>query len=378
MSKSSITRNIIITGIWICIFSVPPIVDFFNAEVNNTGFSWGFVINSWKEIAIFFLLFLIHNYILIPYTYARKRTFVYVLSVAMLISGYLVFLVNNIPEHAHHIYEHMNHKPMPEHVIKDDIFKHRPEGMDIKRRPMLPPPEVARFIIALLMIGVNLGVDGMVRAHKQKRRLEELEKLTLAQELEHLKRQINPHFLMNTLNNIHVLIDIDQESAKRCLIELSQMMRYMLYECDAAAVPVAREVEFIRLYISLMKIRYSNKVDITYHLPENLSTLNIPPLLLINFIENAFKHGISYQKHSFIDISLSIDDNDKTLHFVCRNSRHIGVKKEKHGGIGLENVRKRLDMIFGNEYSLSVIDNNPETFSVSLQMPARDMAFYSK
>ena len=118
-----------------------------------------------------------------------------------------------------------------------------------------------------------------------------LEKENLNQQLEYLKYQINPHFFMNTLNNIHALVDIDPEKAKTTIVELSKMMRYLLYEGNNSLIPLHREVEFLRNYITLMKLRYTDKVKIDTDIPVSLPDRRLPPLLLITFVENAFKHG---------------------------------------------------------------------------------------
>ena len=188
--------------------------------------------------------------------------------------------------------------------------------------------------------------------------------LPLEQQLEYLKYQINPHFLMNTLNNIHALIDIDPEEAKTTIVELSKMLRFMLYEGAKQKVPLERELAFVQHYITLMKLRYTDRVAINLNLPKNVPNSEVPPLVFITFVENAFKHGVSYQQQSFIDISVSIEDNK--LHFSCRNSR-IAQDEDKHGGVGLQNVRKRLDLIYGKHYQLDIKDE-ADAYSVDLTL----------
>ena len=170
---------------------------------------------------------------------------------------------------------------------------------------------------------------------------------------------------MNTLNNIHAMVDIDTEKAKALILELSKLMRYVLYEGANSTVPLQHEVDFLNNYLTLMRIRYTEKVKIDVDIPASVPDRNVPPLLFIPFVENAFKHGVSYQKESFIHIQLLIDDD--TLSFVCRNSK-IDEKDEEHGGVGLANVKKRLQLIYGDNHSLDITDDN-KVFDVHLSIP---------
>ncbi len=137
-----------------------------------------------------------------------------------------------------------------------------------------------------------------------------------ANQLAFLRNQVSPHFLMNTLNNIHTLIDINTEEAKDALIKLSKLMRHLLYESNEDLVPLHRELEFINSYINLMKLRYSDRVDIKLEIPDDIPQKRFLPYCLLLLLKNAFKHGISYQNYSYIDIRFSIDD--KHLNFLIK------------------------------------------------------------
>ena len=185
--------------------------------------------------------------------------------------------------------------------------------------------------------------------------------------MDYLKYQINPHFFMNTLNNIHALIDIDTECAKSAVIELSKMMRYVLYDSGRELIPLNKDLQFLQNYIELMRIRYTDTVDIRVEYPHDLpEQVSIPPLLLIVFVENAFKHGISYNRPSFIRLTVAYTEGRVRCTVV--NSRHGGARQ--HGpGIGLENVRKRLALIYGEEnYSLEIREEE-DTYTVDLIIP---------
>ena len=228
-------------------------------------------------------------------------------------------------------------------------------------------------MILVLLIGMNLGVKLYFKNDKDSKEMQQLEKQNLQQQLEYLKYQINPHFFMNTLNNIHALVDIDPEKAKTTIVELSKMMRYILYEGNKSLIPVAREIQFINNYITLMKLRYTDKVKISLDIQHAINDMGIPPLMLITFIENAFKHGISYQQESFINISISF--TGKRLFFTCINSKKQEENSEKQetglpkqSGVGLANVKRRLELIYGDKYTLEIKDNI-DTYNVKLDLP---------
>ncbi|MEG2240524.1 MAG: histidine kinase, partial [Alistipes sp.] len=174
---------------------------------------------------------------------------------------------------------------------------------------------------------------------------------------------------MNTLNNIHALIDIDTEYAKNAVIELSKMMRYVLYDSGREIISLDQDIQFVENYIGLMRIRYTDAIDIRLNYPNPLPTnVSIPPLLLIVFIENAFKHGVSYKYPSFIH--LSIEYRSGQVISTISNSRHQIEPAEKiASGIGLENARKRLELIYGPNYTLTITDNDPLTYTVKLVIP---------
>ena len=247
------------------------------------------------------------------------------------------------------------------------MAKHPDDGPP---RGELPPlffgqHDIMAFVILFLLLGTNLGMKFYFKMNHEHEILDELKNKNMEQQLEYLKYQINPHFFMNTLNNIHAMVDIDTEKAKALILELSKLMRYLLYEGANSTVPLQHEVDFLNNYLTLMRIRYTEKVKIDVDIPASVPDRNVPPLLFIPFVENAFKHGVSYQKESFIHIQLLIDDD--TLSFVCRNSK-IDEKDEEHGGVGLANVKKRLQLIYGDNHSLDITDDN-KVFDVHLSIP---------
>ena len=173
---------------------------------------------------------------------------------------------------------------------------------------------------------------------------------------------------MNTLNNIHALIDINTEDAKNTIIELSNMMRYLLYDTANGHTTLRKEVIFIQSYITLMQLRFPKKVAITFDVPDYIEDIEIPPMLFISFLENAFKHGVSYQKDSFVVFKLEQIGNK--LKCIVKNSNfNITDNMDKsYSGIGLANIKKSLMLLFGNDYTLHIIENAQE-YEIQLTIP---------
>lgn len=243
----------------------------------------------------------------------------------------------------------------------------------MKAKPFGGPSTVA-FNIMLLLLGLNVGAKYYFKSLDDRKRMKDLERDNLNQQLQYLKYQINPHFFMNTLNNIHALVDIDPEEAKHTIEVLSKLMRYVLYDADKPMAPLQKELDFLGHYINLMRIRYTDNVRIAVSLPASVPDILVPSLLFATFVENAFKHGVSYQKDSFIEVSVRVDEMTRELDFFCNNSKKTDAKEKqvkssnKKGGVGLQNAIKRLKLIYGNEYELK-IDANAEEYRLLLRLP---------
>lgn len=368
----------------------------------------------------FFVLFLVHNYVVYPLLFDRKKKAWYVISTAVLLGLFSLWVLSDAgsPQRPGGPPDEGGWDSAME--LRDPSGKDRPapprvdgrrgpdasiEGRDSsmaapfmegpgappedgrfaggggfppmherERRPDdVPPPPfgpgLMRIMMGILLIMTNLGSKLFFKSRENEQKMIELEKENLDQQLQYLRYQINPHFFMNTLNNIHALVDIDPEQAKSSILELSRMMRYILYEGDKPTIPLSKETEFLRHYIYLMRLRYSDSVKIDVDLPEECGNVEIPPMMFVSFVENAFKHGISYEKESFIRVSMSIE-NDKLI-FRCANSRH-GTNSDRSSGIGLANVRKRMDLLYGKDYTLH-IDESSEIYDILAVIPVTRM-----
>ena len=192
-------------------------------------------------------------------------------------------------------------------------------------------------------------------------------------ELKNLRNQLNPHFLLNTLNNIYALIAFDSDKAQQAVQELSKLLRYVLYDNQQTYVPLCKEVDFIRNYIELMRIRLSANVQMItkFDIQPDSQTL-IAPLIFISLIENAFKHGISPTESSFISIHLS--ENDKEVICEIRNSNHPKTVEDKSGsGVGLEQVSRRLEILYPGAYTWSKgISKDEKVYESKLSIKIRE------
>lgn len=173
-------------------------------------------------------------------------------------------------------------------------------------------------------------------------------------ELQSLRSQLNPHFLFNTLNNIYSLVSIDAERAQYAIHNLSNILRYVLYDNGQNFVPMAKEIAFTRSYIDLMKLRLSSNVTLSVSVPERTDDVMIAPLMFMTLVENAFKHGVSQSEPSFIDIAIEIIRHEKSTDVICRvrNSDFPKHDEDRSGsGIGIENLQRRLALLYPHRYS---------------------------
>lgn len=305
-------------------------------------------------------VFVINNYLLLPRLLMRDKIAKYVVAAIVLVAITFIaqYLIHNALRPGHFF-------PFDD-LLESETFTHRPP-----KPGFISMPLINCIIYSFMVIGLNIAVSMMANYMTTRLEKEHLATVNTQSQLNHLKDQINPHFYLNMLNNIHGLIDLDPEKAKDMVYDMSQLMRYMLYDSNKELILLSAEVTFLNDYIRVMSQRYpASKVSVNCDLPAVADTesIQIPPLLFLVFIENAFKHGIDYRSKSFIDISLKIEDN--TLRFKCINSKHNYSNTDpcRDGGIGLQNIRTRLDIIYGNDTSLDITETE-STYSVTLTLP---------
>lgn len=224
------------------------------------------------------------------------------------------------------------------------------------------------FIEKGLIIGILVGsVTGMKvfqKWIKDVKRMNELHETNLKTELEQLKSQVNPHFLFNTLNNLLVLVKTDQDKAAQVLLGLSDLLRYQLYDSAKEKITLVKDIAFIRNLLALEKIR---KEDFSFNVETEgqLEGVMLPPFLFIPFVENAVKHGASTVGHSYFKASFRL--TREHLYFYAENSKPA-IRHSQHGGIGLKNIRRRLELLYPGTHELEIREDD-RTYIVNLKIP---------
>ncbi len=338
---------------WIIIISIPI---YLNAVFNQGELHhlYRFLLHTLSAILIFYVGYLW----LIPRLFLRDRKLIYALILTGLIlatyflSGFLNdhFLVDaakeaRLQETLKNLANNEPGKPRPKEVF--GFYNH--------------------ILLSVLISGFAMGLGVMEKLKANEKKQKELEKEKLNSELAFLKNQVSPHFFFNTLNNIYSLIRLDGPTAQESVLKLSKLMRYLLYESENGKTLMSSEIDFMTNYIDLMKLRLSKKVRLEVDFPEKFADFSVPPLLFVAFVENAFKHGVSFSGQSFITIGMKFEDNE--IHFFTENSLGQSPRADdlQHSGIGLDNVKKRLNLLFPGRYDLK-IDQTDSTFRVDLRI----------
>ena len=370
-AKSSNLKAIeiaVLAMIWLGIFSIPF---FQNRQYGLVDWSQVFI--EWIRMFSFFVIFVFNAFYLVPKLLFQKKYIPYIgyalLAIFVVIGISIIIQFFLIPVEPLAM-PPMNLGPgMPPMELGSKM----PAPMGFRTPHIEGQKSILmiftdNLIISILVVGAGTTLKMMSQWLNEENRRMDVEKEQLKTELALLRHQVSPHFFMNTLNNIHAMIDINVDSAKDAIIRLSTLMRYLLYDTAQGQTSLKKEVEFIESYITLMQLRFSKKVVITVELPERIPDIQIPPMLFISFLENAFKHGVSYQAESFVSFKLGFIDNQ--LNCAIRNSKHSS--KESHdksySGIGLTNIRKSLALLFKNDYTLTIKENDKE-FEVQLKIP---------
>jgi len=237
------------------------------------------------------------------------------------------------------------------HSVKHFVSTYFKDPLEHKDDPNL----FAIYFVFMVLIGASAAVKLFQRWIRDTQRINELETITIQSELEHLKKQINPHFLFNTLNNANVLTQKDPEKASQILMKLSDLLHYQLYDSARTKVLLTSDIRFLEDFLNLENIRRDN-FDFTLTQDGQLQGIEIAPLLFITFVENAVKHNIDAEERSFVYVFFAMLKDE--LHFHCINSKpKIKVKRDKDGGLGLANVMRRLELIYPEKHDLRVTDN---------------------
>ena len=328
--KSNMIINTAQALIWACLFILPSAVWYFIASDIK---SFGATFHLTTQLLLpAFLVYTINYCVLVPLVlFSRRKKYFYLINSAL-----ILFLIA-IP------------------VIKSGFIPEVPQEV----RDAFPNAKflwiaiggvVLKIIFYAVMVAMPVGLKYVMRWNDEKHKMEEERRRNAEAELTWLKNQLNPHFLFNTLNNISSLTQIDADKAQESIGQFSELLRYALYESNVKKVKLTDETEFMKNYINLMSLRCNEMTLVETRFDSFDESLTISPLLFISLIENAFKHGISSHKDSFVKIDMGLDGND--LVFSCENSIHERTSENRSGsGIGLENMLRRLDLLYPDAYT---------------------------
>lgn len=345
--KSNIQNKYTVVIVHVLLWGMILVAPYFFMDRENI-FRWDMFVRSSPDMLGLLFIFYINYFFLIDKFLFKGKTYQFIFYNILFVIA-MLFLMH----YGNEFIRTLSSQPMRRH------------GRRMKVSPWLFIIKNATTLVT--MVGLSVALKMTFQWFIAENEMKELEKAKTEAELQNLKNQISPHFLLNTLNNIYALIAFNPEKAQQAVLDLSKLLRHILYDNDKTYVPLHQEIEFINNYIELMRLRLSENVDLSaiIEADEN-STTPIAPLIFISLIENAFKHGVS-SKTSFIAIRISEKPNG-VIEFESKNSLYPKSILDKSGsGIGLELVRKRLDFIYPNNYIWEInTDNNIYSTSLTI------------
>lgn len=352
MQKKNLLSYLLTIIVWICIFVFPFL--FFPYKRDASPFESERFIYWLIYCNVFLMAFYFANSkIFIPHILAKKKflTYIFIIIVCFLLFLFFFNLIFINAEETKHYFERQRQRAF------ERGRPHQPRGF---WEVFFSPSPVALFLITYLFSTISKVISEWFLAEERK---EEMQQQQLATELNMLRSQVNPHFLFNTLNGIYSMAVAKDEKTPDSVMKLSRIMRYTLEESQTEKVALNKEIEFIKSYIDLQKLRANDKLHVTFDVEGNTDSVQIAPLLFIPFIENAFKYGVS--AHSDSDIHIGIDCMNRQLHFSCSNSIFPAQKIKSGTGTGISNVKRRLELLYENNHELK-INKKENSFQVDL------------
>lgn len=327
---------------WFLIFSFPIMISDWGSEFDIERCMRHFIVPSCS-----FLTFYVNYFYLIPRCLFKNKVKHFLLLNLLLIVGMTCII-------------HLGHSVLSVPPVHD-------------LKPKMPPPLphhrwmfIGRDLIMMVFVTcLSTAIRLSIRWRKTEERLKEIEQQKTEAELKNLKYQLNPHFLLNTLNNIYALITFNSNKAQEAVMELSKLLRHVLYDNQSSFVPLDKELSFINNYISLMRIRLSQSVEVSVTLDAGPKPLQIAPLIFISLIENAFKHGISPTEKSFIHITITGHEDGKVCCEITNSYFPKNMTDKSGSGIGLEQVYQRLELSYPNRYEWNKETNEDRSIYTS-------------
>jgi two-component system, LytTR family, sensor kinase len=362
-SKSKLVTVIIHILIW-AVFGL--IVFFFQPLTWNIEVPYQLWVENSIVVGMLVIAYYLNSFILVPKFLLNNRTSIYFLIIIGLIV--LITILNAYTNqwlNIHKLLDAAFHKNQLQDaaIHKGGPPKHRGpgRGFDIFT--------VFMVAVTALVIGISTSMTTIQKWQKDKQVHQDLEQDRVTSELSFLKAQINPHFFFNTLNNIYALTLVNADTSRKAIHQLSRMMRYVLYDTQNATTQLSQEIAFIKDYISLMQLRLTDVVKINFTSPAALKDMAVAPMIFLPFVENAFKHGVSATQPSNIDIKVVQQNTIVELKIVNTIIKEQSNNLEAGSGIGLNNTRRRLDLLYPGKYILVINENSAENiYSVHLTL----------
>ncbi|MBP8792540.1 MAG: histidine kinase [Lutibacter sp.] len=337
-NKITILSHILV---WLVLFSMPFILSYGQENFNRI------IAHFWMPMVFYAVIFYSNYFLLIDtFLFTKKMGLFILINIGMIVLFILL-------------------KEQIEDTFFQELARNKPKKTETDGPPvkLFIYIQMLSYMVPLLF---SIAIKTTKRWVKTEAERKEADHIKLQSELQHLHYQLQPHFFFNSLNNIYALVDISPDQAKTSIHSLSKLMRYMLYETNMELVSLSKEIDFMKKYIDLMKLRVSDKTEVNYSFPSEETGIKIAPLLFISLIENAFKHGVSATKESSINIHMVC--KDKTVVFNIENDNFPKKTDDKSGsGIGLKNLEKRLELLYPNKNSFKT-DVKDNRFVVHLEI----------
>jgi two-component system, LytTR family, sensor kinase len=294
------------------------------------------------KVADLMLMVYITNYLLIPKLLYKKKYLLFALLFIIMVAASSLFKMNIIGR--------ITNNPLLLNLtgnlkgrVYDNVIPH--------------------FFLVIAGAAIKLMFDQL----SLQKKIAAMAKEKAEAELNFLKSQINPHFIFNSLNSVYFLIDKNNTEAREALHKFSDMLRYQLYEANGEKIPIEKEISYLKDYVDLQKLRKDESYRVQFNCAPEVKSFSIEPLLLIPFVENAFKH-ISHKANQTNFVNLDLQRNNGLFEFVVENSKEAGIQTtEQHGGIGLNNVKRRLELLYPGRYELE-IKNSPDTYKIIFKL----------
>lgn len=328
---------------WVIIFSLP----YFSGDNNfPKEFREQHLRSMLISNILLIVIFYVHGYLIYPVRERKNGLLIYISLVLICMAIYLFTRDQFRPDFSNRM------MPIPNE----------------QNRPIPPFLNVISIFPFIFTIVASFGYQLYLDKLRSDKLVKERENIHLKTELAFLSSQISPHFMFNTLNTMVAMARKKSEALESSLISLSQLMRYMLYDTNGKPINLADEVEYLKSYIDLQLIRFEEDVEVNITLHGKFENFMIEPMLLIPFIENAFKHGIGNIKDPVIEISIRIEENERLLEvLVVNNIAKTATFSERSSGIGLNNVKRRLELIYPGKHLFNTEQKN-NTFIAMLQI----------